>query len=109
MPKISSKSIFDCEHILFCYEKISDRPKFFFKVRRQRHSTFWTEELLVLRPEHRISTSSTSSGANEIESGNGSESDDVCSEDNVVNFEDDEEEDFGLEDGDTNIPLRDLC
>lgn len=42
-----------CEHVISCFEKVSNKIQFFSEVRRQRYSPFWIEKQLVLRPEHR--------------------------------------------------------
>ena len=96
-----------CEHIVSCFEKISDRPKFFSNVRRQRQTPFWTDEQLLLRPEHRALTIDTLPVNEDAESEIRSGSENNFSNNEDVNLED-EGENSGLEESDDGLQQLDL-
>ncbi|KAI0995829.1 hypothetical protein K3495_g12352 [Podosphaera aphanis] len=78
-----------CKHIRFCYEKISDRPKLFSEIQRQRESPFWVHEQLTLRSDHRPSIIKIpSDNDNESDSDNETGSETEFSENDLANLED---------------------
>ncbi|KAI0994469.1 hypothetical protein K3495_g13714 [Podosphaera aphanis] len=78
-----------CKHIKFCYEKITDRPKLFSEIQRQRESPFWIHEQLTLRPEHRPSIREIpSDNDHEPDSDNETGSETEFSENYLANLED---------------------
>ncbi|KAI1002825.1 hypothetical protein K3495_g5378 [Podosphaera aphanis] len=92
-----------CKHIKFCYEKISDRPKLFSEIERQRESPFWVHEQLTLRPEHRLSTIEIpSDNDNESDSDNETESETEFFENDLANLED---EILSVNDGASHLEL----
>ncbi|KAI0999659.1 hypothetical protein K3495_g8538 [Podosphaera aphanis] len=77
------------KHIKFCYETITDRPKLFSEIERQRESPFWVHEQLTLRPEHRPSTIEIpSDNDHEPDSDNETGSETEFSENDLANLED---------------------
>ncbi|KAI1002276.1 hypothetical protein K3495_g5924 [Podosphaera aphanis] len=87
-PGFLLSRILDCKHIKFCYEKISDRPKLFLEIERQRDSPFWVHEQLTLRPEHRPSMIEIpSDNENESDSDNETGSETEFSENDLANLE----------------------